>query len=71
MSFFSGNNEEDLLQSADLAILLTSTNADGGIGGEVDGVDPTRNPGMNCIKIGLPGKLIPSKRKGLLEVLFS
>jgi len=39
------NNEEDLLQSADLAILLTSTNADGGIGGEVDGVDPTRNPG--------------------------
>ena len=28
-------------------------------------------PGMNCIKIGLPGKLILSKRKGLLEVLFS
>ena len=27
--------------------------------------------GMNCIKIGLPGKLILSKRKGLLEVLFS
>ena len=25
--------------------------------------------GMNCIKIGLPGKL--SKRKGLGEVLFS
>ena len=27
--------------------------------------------GGNCIKIGLPGKLILSKRKGLLEVLFS
>ena len=27
-------------------------------------------PGMNCIKIGLPGKLILSKRKGLLEVLY-
>ena len=29
------------------------------------------SPGMNCIKIGLPGKLILSKRKGLREVLFS
>ena len=28
-------------------------------------------PGTNCIKIGLPGKLILSKRKGLMEVLFS
>ena len=28
-------------------------------------------PGDNCIKIGLPGKLILSKRKGLREVLFS
>ena len=28
-------------------------------------------PGRNCIKIGLPGKLILSKRKGLQEVLFS
>ena len=27
--------------------------------------------GMNCIRIGLPGKPILSKRKGLLEVLFS
>ena len=27
--------------------------------------------GMNCIRIGLPGKLILSKRKSLLEVLFS
>ena len=25
-------------------------------------------PGTNCIKIGLPGKLILSKRKGLREV---
>ena len=25
----------------------------------------------NCIKMGLPGKLILSKRKGLLEVIFS
>ena len=30
-----------------------------------------RQPGTNCIKIGLPGKLILSKRKGLWEVLFS
>ena len=30
------------------------------------------NPaGTNCIKIGLPGKRILSKRKCLLEVLFS
>ena len=28
-------------------------------------------PGGNCIKIGLPGKLILSKRKGLREDLFS
>ena len=41
----SGNDEKLLLQSADVAILLTSTIAKGGIGGEVDGVDPTRNPG--------------------------
>ena len=27
--------------------------------------------GTNCIKIGLPGKLILSKRKGLWEVLIS
>ena len=27
--------------------------------------------GMNCIKIGPPGKLILSERKGLFEVLFS
>ena len=27
--------------------------------------------GMNCIKIGLPGKSILSKRKGLQEILFS
>ena len=28
-------------------------------------------PGGDCIKIGLPGKLILSKIKGLREVLFS
>ena len=28
-------------------------------------------PGMNCIKIGLPGKSILSKRKGLREIIFS
>ena len=28
-------------------------------------------PGGNCIKIGLPGKLILSRRKGLREVIFS
>ena len=28
-------------------------------------------PGTNCVKIGLPGKLVLSKRKGLLEVQFS
>ena len=32
---------------------------------------PDLVPGMNCIKIGLSGKLIFSKRKGLREVLFS
>ena len=30
-----------------------------------------RLDGGECIKIGLPGKLILSKRKGLREVLFS
>ena len=42
---FSENDEKLLLQSADIAVLLTSTNAAGGVGGEVDGVEPTRNPG--------------------------
>ena len=31
----------------------------------------TYRTGMNCIKIGLPGKLILSKRKGLPDDLFS
>ena len=37
------------------------------------GADVPRQPGpgTNCIKIGLPGKPILRKRKGLLEVLFS
>ena len=41
---FSGS-EENLLQSADLAVLLTNSTANGGVGGQVDGVDPIRNPG--------------------------
>ena len=36
--------KEELLQSADLAVLLTETSDPVGIGGEVDGVDPLRNP---------------------------
>ena len=31
---------------------------------------PRLRPGTNCIKIGLPGKLILIKRNGLREVLF-
>ena len=38
-------SEEKLLQSADLAVLLTDSTANGGIGGQVDGVDPIRNRG--------------------------
>ena len=33
--------------------------------------EPRREPGGNCIKIGLSGKLILSKRKGLWEVILS
>ena len=36
-------SEENLLQSADLAVLITNSTANGGIGGQVDGVDPIRN----------------------------
>ena len=38
---------------------------------EICGFASQPNAGTNCIKIGLPGKLILSKRKGLREVLFS
>ena len=38
-------DEERLLQSADMAVLLTNSTANGGVGGQVDGVDPLRNPG--------------------------
>ena len=34
-------------------------------------VQGRRGPEGNCLKIGLPGKLILSKRKGLREVTFS
>ena len=37
-------------------------------GADPNGADTS---GTNCIKIGLSGKLILSKRKGLWEVLFS
>ena len=33
--------------------------------------DAEADAGTNCIKIGLQGKLILSKRKGLREALFS
>ena len=38
-------SERSLLQSADLAVLLTNSTDNQGIGGQVDGVDPIRNPG--------------------------
>ena len=44
-SQFAGN-EKELLQSADFAILLTNSTANGGVGGQVDGVDPLRHPGI-------------------------
>ena len=37
-------SEQELLQSADFAVLLTNSTANGGVGGQVDGVDPLRNP---------------------------
>ena len=39
-------------------------------GPAVDSACSGAPPEDNCIKIGLPGKLILSKRKGLREVLF-
>ena len=44
-SQFAGD-EKELLQSADFAILLTNSTANGGVGGQVDGVDPLRHPGI-------------------------
>ena len=42
-----------------------------GVDGELElGAESEEDAGGNCIKIGLPGKLILSK-KGLWEVLFS
>ena len=38
-------SEQELLKSADFAVLLTNSTANGGVGGQVDGVDPLRNPG--------------------------
>ena len=39
--------------------------------GRAVGVTVARKSGTNCIKIGLPGKLIPIKRKSLREIIFS
>ena len=39
-------SEKELLQSADLAVLLTRNRDANGVGGQVDGVDPMRNPGV-------------------------
>ena len=50
---------------ADDAPQLERDDDDGG------GVQLRPCAGTNCIKIGLLGKLIFRKRKGLLEVLFS
>ena len=44
------------------------------VNGLANGAIPACNAkisGMNCIKMGLSGKLILTKRKGLLQVLFS
>ena len=38
-------SEKGLMQSADFAVLLTNSTANGGVGGQVDGIDPIRNPG--------------------------
>ena len=52
---------------------------EGGVEAAEDGAEEEQLPhpdvhgqtGGNCIKVGLPGKLILSKRKGLWEDLFS
>ena len=41
---FSGS-EAGLLQSADYAVLITNSTANGRVAGQIDGVDPIRNPG--------------------------
>ena len=41
------------------------------VDGEEERGEHCGGPGGNCIKIGLPGRLILSNSKGLLEVLFS
>ena len=55
---------------ASLSLQVTVYHLEEG-GGDKEGGGGAGNAGMNCIKIGLPEKLILSKRKGLREVLFS
>ena len=50
---------------AGAALATVNANAD------TEPEEKAADPGTNCIKIGLPGKLILSKRKGLREVIFS
>ena len=54
-----------------LAILCQRADLKGGGGSVGGGGGSVKQAGTNCIKTGLPGKLILSKRKGLREVLFS
>ena len=57
----------------DVGVPLVDSDENGTADGAGGGA-PTEglvDAGTNCIKIGLPGKLILSKRKGLWEFLFS
>ena len=55
-----------------LALLVGFLLAGKAVGQEEEGSgEAAEGSGMNCIKIGLPGKMILSERKGLREVLFS
>ena len=54
-----------------LAILCQRADLKGGGGSVGGGGGPVKQAGTNCIKTGLPGKLIRSKRMGLLAVIFS
>ena len=54
-----------------LSSLARFTIGDSGAVASLDSSGESGGTGGNCIKIGLPGKLILSKRKGLWEVLFS
>ena len=57
------------LATGDVLLVQQQTEASHVYGG--GRIRDAAKPGMNCIKIGLPGKLILSKRKRLREVPFS